>query len=70
MAIIYTEVEVDVDLYDFETNDLIEELERRDVVVGQENKDLILKIYESQSLGKDIQPLLNELYWNTLGRIA
>jgi hypothetical protein len=70
MATIYTEVEVDVELDDFDTSDLIEELERREVSVSLENKDLVQKMLEQQHMGKDIQPLLNELYWNILGRIA
>lgn len=69
MATIYTEVEVDVELDDFDTDDLIDELERRDVAVSLANKAQILKIYEHQQLGKDVQPLLNELYWNVLGRV-
>lgn len=70
MATIYTEVEVEVELDDFDTDELVEELERRDVAVGLENKNIIQKMYEDQQLGKDIQPLLNELYWNTIGRLA
>lgn len=69
MPTIYTEVEVDVELDDFDTCDLIDELESRDVAVSLENKGLIRQMYEYQELGKDIQPLLNELYWNILGRV-
>jgi hypothetical protein len=69
MATIYTEVEVDVELDDFDTVDLIEELERRDVAVGLENKSIIQRMYEDQQMGNDIQPLLNKLYYTTIGRI-
>jgi hypothetical protein len=69
MTTIYTEVAVDVELDDFDTDDLIEELERRDVAVGLENKSIIQRMYEDQQMGKDIQPLLNKLYYNTIGRI-
>jgi hypothetical protein len=69
MATIYTEVEVDVELDDFDTDDLIEELERRDVAVGLENKSIIQRMYEDQQMGNDIQPLLNKLYYTTIGRI-
>jgi hypothetical protein len=69
MATIYTEVEVDVELDDFDTDDLIEELERRDVAVGLENKSIIQRMYEDQQMGNDIQPLLNQLYYTTIGRI-
>lgn len=69
MTTIYTEVAVDIDLDEFSTDDLVEELENRDVVFLSSSKHLILQMYESQQLGKDIQPLLNQLYWSTLGRI-
>ena len=69
MATIYTEVEVDVELDDFDTVDLIEELERRDVAIGLNNKSIIQRMYEDQQMGNDIQPLLNQLYYNTIGRI-
>jgi hypothetical protein len=66
MTIIYTEV----DLYEFDTDDLVEELERREVIISLENKNIIQKMFDDQQLGKDIQPLLNELYFNTIGRLA
>jgi hypothetical protein len=69
MATIYTEVEVDVELDDFDTVDLIEELERRDVAIGLANKSIIQRMYEDQQMGNDIQPLLNKLYYTTIGRI-
>lgn len=66
MTTIYTEV----DLYEFDTDDLVEELERREVIISLENKNIIQKMFDDQQLGKDIQPLLNELYFNTIGRLA
>jgi hypothetical protein len=69
MTTIYTEVAVDVELDDFDTEDLIEELESRDISVGLENKSIIQQMYEYQQMGRDIQPLLNKLYYNTIGRI-
>jgi hypothetical protein len=66
MTTIYTEV----GLYEFDTDDLVEELERREVIISLENKNIIQKMFDDQQLGKDIQPLLNELYWNTIGRLA
>jgi hypothetical protein len=69
MATIYTEVEVDVDLHDFDTFDLIDELERRDVAVAMQNKQLIQQIYEARQLGKDYQKLLDDLIYETIGRL-
>lgn len=70
MATIYTEVEVDVDLDDFDTFDLIDELERRDVAMAMQNKQLIQQIHEARQLGKDYQKLLDDLIYETIGRIA
>jgi hypothetical protein len=69
MATIYTEVEVDVDLHDFDTYDLIDELERRDVAMAMQNKQLIQQIYEARQLGKDYQKLLDDLIYETIGRL-
>jgi hypothetical protein len=69
---IYTEVEVDVDLADFDTDDLIEELESRGsgVMDYGDGKDILLDIYEKRRLGKDYQKELDQLIWLGLGRIA
>lgn len=63
------DIQVDVDLDEFSTDDLVEELENRDIAFVGSNKQLILKMYHAQQLGKDITPMLNELYWITIGRI-
>ncbi len=39
MPTVYTEVEVDVDLVDFDTNDLLDELERRGELPVEEHGD-------------------------------
>ena len=70
MPTIWTEVEVDVDLAEFDTSELLEELESRDVVYTSGTKSLIQRMYDYQAMGKDIQPLLEELYWSTIKRIA
>jgi hypothetical protein len=69
MTTIYREVEVDVDLDDFDTSDLIDELERRDVSMTMESKQLIQQIYEARQLGKDYQKLLDDLIYETIGRL-
>jgi hypothetical protein len=69
MTTICREVEVDVDLDDFDTSDLIDELERRDVSMTMESKQLIQQIYEARQLGKDYQKLLDDLIYETIGRL-
>ena len=69
---IYTEVEVDVNLSDFETDDLIEELESRGsgVMDYGDGKEILLAIYEKRRLGKDYQAELDQLIWLGLGKIV
>ena len=69
---IYTEVEVDVDLTDFETDDLIEELESRGAGTTDygDGKEILLAIYEKRRLGKDYQAELDQLIWVGLGRVV
>lgn len=67
----YKEVEVDVDLGDFDTDDLIEELESRGSGTGEfgDGKELLQVIYENRRLGKDYQTELDQLIWLGLGRV-
>lgn len=68
---VYTEVEVDVDLSDFETDDLIEELESRNEwpVDTQDNRWLLESIYLKRRMGQDYQRELDILIYNTLGKV-
>ena len=68
----YKEVEVDVDLSDFETDDLVEELESRGAGVGGygDGKDILMAIYERRRLGQDYQQQLDQLSWLGLGRFG
>jgi len=68
---IYTEVEVDVDLSDFDTDDLIEELESRGSGVSDfgDGKDILQAIYEKRRVGKDYQTELEQLIWLGLGKV-
>jgi hypothetical protein len=68
---IYTEVEVDVDLSDFETADLIEELESRGAGATDygDGKDILMAIYEKRRLRQDYQTELEQLIWLGLGKI-
>jgi hypothetical protein len=68
---IYAEVEVDVDLGDFDTDDLIEELERRGSGVMEygDGKEILGSIYEKRRLSKDYQSELDQLIWLGLGKV-
>jgi len=69
---IYTEVEVDVDLSEFDTEDLINELESRGTGVSDvgEGKEILGAIHEKRRLGKDYQTELDQLIWAGLGKFV
>jgi hypothetical protein len=69
---IYTEVEVDVDLGDFDTDDLVEELESRGSGVTDygDGKEILQAIYEKRRLGLDYQTELDQLIYAGLGKIV
>jgi hypothetical protein len=65
-----TYVTVDVDLSDFDTDELVEELESRgEVIGGYENNSLVTAIYEKRRLGQDYQTELDTLIYEVTGRI-
>lgn len=64
----YKTVEVDVDLSDFDTEDLIEELELRGKELAVDN--LIEKIWILRREGRDYQTELDQLIYKTLGKIV
>ena len=72
MPTIYKEVEVDVELEDFETDELVEELERRGcgTVDHGDGKEVLEAIYQKRRLGKDYQQELDQLIWLGLGKIV
>jgi hypothetical protein len=73
MATVETYVEVDVDLTDFDTYDLIEELEKRGKgfeVDSSTPSELVTKIYELRRTGRDYQQELDELIYVAIGRIS
>jgi hypothetical protein len=65
-------IDVDVDLSDFQTEDLIAELETRsnNRLAPNELESLIQVIYEKRRTGLDYQSELDLLIFNTLGRIV
>ena len=76
----YKTVEVEVDINDYieemDTDELIDELERRGAdyntkgVDGDLNREILEKIHQKRRLGKDYQTELNELIYNVLGKIV
>ena len=71
---IYTEVEVDVDLGDFDTDDLLEELEDRGALPADSQgdaKDLLNAIWMKRRMGRtDYQTELDQLIYAGLGRVV
>jgi len=72
---IYTEVEVDVDLSDFETDDLLEELDSRGALplshVGPyDSNEIVEQIWMRRRNGQDYQHLLDDLIYSVTGRIV
>ena len=65
-----TEVDVDVDLADFDTDELIEELESRGHFDDYNSIRLVDAIYQKRRLGKDYQPELDKLIFAVLGKIV
>ena len=68
---VYTEVEVN--LGDFDTEDLIEELEERGELPlstgPYDSKELVQKIWMARRQGKDYQTLLDDLIYAVTGQI-
>lgn len=77
MPYVTIEEEVWVDLDDFETSDLEEELLKRNSRVNRESMPapsetrlLLMEIFERRRTGRDYQTQLDEYLYNTLGRIV
>jgi hypothetical protein len=69
MPTVYTEVEVDVDLQDFETEDLVEELEARGI---QGSHSRLQELHDAYILNRhsEVDALLKQLIYESLGRIV
>lgn len=71
---VYKEVEVDVDLDDFDTDDLIEELESRGLdyntqgVDGDDMRLILEQVWLKRRQGQDYQQDLDQLIWGILGK--
>ena len=72
MPLVYKEVEVEVDLDDFDDYELIDELERRGTGVMEygNGTEVLQSIYEKRRLGQDYQQELDQLIWLGLGRFV
>jgi len=71
MPTVYTEVEVDVELSDFDDDDLIEEVERRRLgvdIATDDAKELVEKIYHLRRQGRDYEQELDQLIYAVTGR--
>jgi hypothetical protein len=73
MPTVYTEVEVDVELHDFDTDDLLEELESRGALPVEGSYDakaLVEQMYQLRRLGKQYDHLMDNLFYSVLGRVV
>jgi len=73
MPEVLVETYVDVDLDDFDTDDLVEELERRGMgmeVGSRSGTELLTVIYQKRRLGQDYQRELDELIYLGIGKIV
>lgn len=73
MPTVYTEVEVDVDLDDFDTDDLVDELERRGELPVESSgnaKETVEQIYHLRRQGQPWEHLMDRLIYQVLGRVA
>ena len=68
--------EVDVDLSDFEDDDLIDEIEKRGLdlnskyIDGDQMRELIESIWLLRRTGKDYQQQLDDMIYYSLGKIC
>lgn len=70
---VYQEVEVDVDLEDFDTDELVEELERRGRAAGESEynvTEILTAIWHKRRLGQEYEQELDNLIYQALGRIV
>ena len=73
MPTVYTEVEVDVDLDDFSDEDLLDELDRRGLgaeVPESTATEIITAIWLKRRMGCDYQADLEQLIYQTIGKIV
>lgn len=63
-------IDVDVDMDDFNDEDIIAEFESRGLGVAPgDSKELLQAIFEKRRTGQDFAQELDQLIYNTLGRL-
>ena len=65
-------IDIDVDMDDFEDNDILEEMERRGlgtVASPDDNLALLESIFQKRRIGQSFEQELDQLIYNSLGRI-
>ena len=73
---VYTEVEVDVDITEFDTEDLLEELESRGELPSgtgpgpYDSNEIVEQIWMRRRNGQDYQNLLDNLIYQVTGHIV
>ena len=73
MPTVETYIEVEVELDEFSDDDLIEELDKRGLgaeVPASTATELITSIYLKRRIGKDYQTELEQLIYQTIGKIV
>jgi hypothetical protein len=63
------DVDIEVDLSEFEDDELVEELEERGVLPTQHYKVQIEKIWELRRTGQPFDQVLDELIYDTIGKV-
>ena len=72
----YVSVDVDVDLADFDTDELIQELDRRGNdynthgVDGDEARVMLEQVYQLRRSGQNYEAALDQLIYHVLGKIV
>jgi hypothetical protein len=68
------EVDVEIDMEDFDTDELVEELQRRSksgsTIDDESSMQLLQKIYLKRRTGQDYEQDLDNLIYESLGRLA
>ena len=70
----YVSADVDIDMDEFDTEELIEELERRKIMVydPHEHDDMLEKMHVAYSHGKtdELIKMMPEFFWRVMGRLV
>lgn len=68
MVTVYKEVEIEVELDDYDDEDLIEECQRRNLTVYSNVDDLITKIWQLRRENKPFDAELDEYIYKVTGK--